>query len=242
MMSGNSASVAAALIAAGLLGIRHGMDCDHIAALGDLVSIEKRPGRSIRLGLAYILGHSLVIAILGSAAICLQLALPPAIDRWMERLVGFTLVVFSVAIAYSLIASRRNSRCHGRSRADLLMAGFGWLRARFCRLSAARNEVAEKTRSMANRSSFVVGIIHGFAAETPTQILLFLMTAQLGGAALGLTALFVFILGMGIMNTLLCVLMEQVFLTTASSEKFQRAISCISAGYSFAVGVFMLAR
>ena len=32
----------------------------------------------------------------------------------------------------------------------------------------------------ANRSSVVVGIIHGFGAETPSQLLLLLMTAKLG--------------------------------------------------------------
>ena len=110
MMHGNSASLAAALTAAALLGVRHGLDCDHIAALGDFVSIEKQVGHSIRLGLAYIAGHSLVIAILGSAAICMQLAWPATGDRWMKRAVGFTLVAFSIYIGHSLatIATARS--------------------------------------------------------------------------------------------------------------------------------------
>ncbi|HVH87705.1 MAG TPA: hypothetical protein VM912_13340 [Terriglobales bacterium] len=105
MMHGNPASLAAALTAAALLGVRHGLDCDHIAALGDFVSIEKQVGHSIRLGLSYIAGHSLVIAILGSAAICTQLALPATVDRWMERALGFTLVAFSIYIGHSLVRS-----------------------------------------------------------------------------------------------------------------------------------------
>lgn len=236
-----SDSLAAALAAAALLGVRHGMDCDHIAALGDLVNIERRVGHSVRLGLAYIAGHSLVIAILGSAAICMQLALPPTIDRWMGRLVGFTLVAFSLYIGYSLVRSRRHIHFHGQSRATLLMAGFRWLLARFGRRCGRSTVSATASSKYANHSSFFVGIIHGFGAETPTQILLFLMTAKLGGVPAGLLALLLFVLAMGIVNTLLCVVMAQMFLKTASSRKLQRALSGITAGYSLVIGTIMLA-
>jgi high-affinity nickel permease len=113
MIHVSSPSLVAGLTAAALLGARHGMDCDHIAALGDFVSIEKRVGHYIRLELIYIAGHSLVIATLGSAAIAMQFALPPAIDRWMGRMVSFTLVAFSVWIGYSLVRSRGHGEFHG---------------------------------------------------------------------------------------------------------------------------------
>lgn len=65
------------------------------------------------------------------------------------------------------------------------------------------------TAKSAHRSSFVVGIIHGFGAETPTQLLLVLMTAKLGGVGVGLLGLLLFIFDMGRVNTLLCVVMAQ---------------------------------
>jgi high-affinity nickel-transport protein len=122
------------------------------------------------------------------------------------------------------------------------IAGFRWLLARFglpCRRNA--NSTTAAPSRYANHSSFAVGVIHGFGAETPTQLLLFLLTAKLGGVVVGLLALLLFILGMGIVNTLLSVVMAQVFLKTASSHKFQRILSGITAGYSFAVGTIMLA-
>ena len=238
MMQFTSTSLVAGLTAAALLGARHGMDCDHIAALSDLVSMEKRMGRSVRLGLAYIAGHSLVIAMLGSAAIYSQVALAATVDRYVEHVVGFSLVAFSLYIGYSLVRSRH---FHSQSRADMLMAGLRWVLAR-CNLRCSRNNSASMaTNRYMHRSSFVVGIIHGFGAETPTQLLLFLLTAKLGGVAVGLLALVLFILGMGIVNALLCVLMAQMFLKTASSYKLHRALSGITAGYSFAIGTMMLA-
>ena len=47
-------------------------------------------------------------------------------------------------------------------------------------------------------------MIHGLGAETPTQILLFLMVANLGGTAAGLLGLLMFIVGLLAMNTLMC--------------------------------------
>ena len=36
------------------------------------------------------------------------------------------------------------------------------------------------------RSVFVIGVIHGLGAETPSQLMIFLLAANLGGAALGM--------------------------------------------------------
>lgn len=55
-----------------------------------------------------------------------------------------------------------------------------------------------------SRSTFLVGVIHGLGAETPTQILLFLMAANLGGTGAGLLGLLMFIVGLLVMNTLMC--------------------------------------
>ena len=53
-------------------------------------------------------------------------------------------------------------------------------------------------------STFLVGVIHGLGAETPTQLLLFLLAANLGGTWSGLLGLFMFIVGLVVMNTLMC--------------------------------------
>jgi hypothetical protein len=237
------ANLVAALSAAALLGVRHGLDCDHIAALGDLVSMERNIGHSIRLGLAYIAGHSLVIAGLGSAAVCLQLSLPAVVDLWMGRLVGATLVLFSIWIGISLLRRPGHGHHHAPSRARLLIAGARWLGVRIRRW-LGRGEIAgtsptEKTE-YGSYSSFAIGIIHGFGGETPTQVLLFLMVAKLGGVRFGLLGLGLFILGMAAVNTLLCVVLARMFRRGAASLGFQRILTGITAGYSFVIGTMLL--
>src|SRR5947209_11308003 len=80
-----------------LLGCRHGLDWDHIAAITDLTATDSVQGhhrrrRSLGLAFWYCVGHRLVIALLGLAVAVLGLALPPGVDRVFEFVVGGTLL------------------------------------------------------------------------------------------------------------------------------------------------------
>ena len=87
-----------ALLSAAVLGFRHGLDYDHIAAITDISSVQSKARDAMRFGLLYVAGHATTIAILGSAAVVFRIALPPSSDRWAERLVGITLLVLGVYV------------------------------------------------------------------------------------------------------------------------------------------------
>src|ERR1700730_1720681 len=224
-----------------LLGVRHGLDCDHFAALSDLITLERRPGHSMQLGLAYIAGHSLVISLLGSMAVCLQLALPPAADRWMERLVGATLVALSGYLLVMLLRTRNHVHFQSRSRVMLLIDGVLWFYGHLRRWLGLKGEiVAQRESGYGLKSIFLIGLIHGFGAETPTQLVLFFMTARIGSVALGLAGLLLFIVGMATVNTLVCVVLARLLYGGAKYGTFQRLLSGFTAMYSVVVGVFFL--
>src|SRR5512143_676347 len=69
MMPTATTAFGLALVAAFLLGLRHGADYDHIAAITDLGSSERRPAGAMRLGLLYALGHAVTVFVLGMAVI-----------------------------------------------------------------------------------------------------------------------------------------------------------------------------
>src|SRR5207248_8363335 len=87
-----------ALVSAAVLGFRHGLDYDHIAAISDISSVQARPRDAMRYGLLYVAGHAATVAVLGSAAVIFRISLPPASDRWAERLVGVTLLVLGLYV------------------------------------------------------------------------------------------------------------------------------------------------
>ena len=239
-----SSTLELALLSCALLGLRHGFDYDHLAAISDITSIQRTWREGMRLGLLYALGHALTVALLGTAVILLHLSLPHNMDAIGERLVGATLIILAV---YVLVSSfRRKPGAHDhvipRSRIALLITG-----ARYTawRIRTLVNPNAPKPDSFAFRydrsSVFVVGIIHGLGAETPSQLLLFLLAANLGGTSKGFFGLLSFIAGLLVMNTLMTASASGIFATSTHRPRLQTLVTSLTAAYSFIIGaIFVL--
>jgi len=120
------------LVTALLLGFRHGIDWDHIAALTDITSSQEEPRRSMWFATLYALGHALVVFLLGFAAIVFAQRLPDGVDAIMERWVGATLVILGCYVFYAVARHGRDFRM--RSRWMLMFSGVRrgvhWLRRR----------------------------------------------------------------------------------------------------------------
>ena len=230
-----------ALISAAGLGFRHGLDYDHIAAITDISSVQNRARDAMRYGLLYVSGHATTVALLGAAAIVFRITLPAASDRWAERLVGITLLLLGIYVLGTFF--RPSTHSHGpRTRITLLLNGLLWIYWRLTRLfGGTRVEAPQIFKSgYGTTSTFLVGVIHGFGAETPTQILLFLMLANLGGTGPGLLGLLMFLVGLLAMNTLMCASAAGLFSATLARPTAMRALTLVTSAYSIIVGMVFL--
>jgi hypothetical protein len=237
-----------ALLSAAVLGFRHGLDYDHIAAITDISSVQLKARDAMHYGLLYVAGHATTVALLGSAAVVFRIALPAASDRWAERLVGLTLLVLGLYVlgtflrpsfvGSSTLGSSTHGHSHPRTRITLLVNAALWIYWRLSRIfGGTRVEAPQVFKDgYGTSSTFLVGVIHGLGAETPTQILLFLMAANLGGTAAGLLGLLMFIVGLLVMNTLMCGVAAGLFsadkvltwLSPAGSQNpFSRALGSV---------------
>jgi high-affinity nickel permease len=228
------------LISCAVLGFRHGFDYDHIAAISDITSVQQKPSSAMRLGLLYAAGHAAMIALLGSLVVLFQLSLPHRLDSWAERLVGLTLIVLAIYVMGSLVWG--NHHAIPPSRAALIIRGYRRLRRRFYparqdAISATNEEDLNYTGPIA----FGVGVIHGLGAETPSQLALFLLAANLGGVAKGIGGMAMFLAGLLVMNTLMMASACGLFHGSAPHPKVMRFFVGLTAVYSFVVGcVFLL--
>ncbi len=235
-----------ALLSCLLLGLRHGFDYDHLAAITDITSVQRSWREGMRLGLLYALGHALTVALLGTAVILLHLSLPARMDAIGERMVGATLIVLAIYVLASLWRSREHlsSAQHmhpPRSRIALLVSGarHAWWRLR--QLAGSAAPPPDPFRFQYDQGSvFTVGIIHGLGAETPSQLLLFLLAANLGGTSKGLVGLLAFIAGLLIMNTVMTASASGIFAGSTHRPRVQAAITSLTAVYSFAIGTVFL--
>ncbi len=96
------------------LGLRHGVDWDHIAAIADLSSSSETRRRGFVLSMLYALGHGVVVFALGTLAIAFGAAIPESLDVWMGRVVGITLIALGAWILLELARRGRDFRLRSR--------------------------------------------------------------------------------------------------------------------------------
>ena len=236
----NPVSLRVALLSAAVLGFRHGLDYDHIAAITDISSVQSKARDAMRFGLLYVAGHATTVAILGSAAVVFRIALPPSSDRWAERLVGITLLVLGLYVLGTFF--RPSSHSHGpRTRITLLINGVLWVYWRLSRIFGGTRVEAPQVfkNGYGTSSTFLVGVIHGLGAETFTQVSLFMAAASLGGMA-GLLGLAAFIVGLLFMNTLMCASAAGLFSASLAKPGAMRALTLATSAYSIVVGAIFL--
>ncbi len=221
--------------------MRHGFDYDHLAAITDITSVQRGWREGMRLGLLYALGHACTIAVLGVAVVVFRLALPVHLDAIGERVVGATLLLLTAYILVTFFRSRPGHR-HPTSRIALLVSGARYLHWRVQRLSDASLPRPQAFQFQYGQSSvFTIGILHGLGAETPSQLVLFLLAAHLGGTSRGVFGLLCFIAGLLVMNTLMTASASGVFAGAVHRPRVQSAVTLLTAAYSFAIGlVFVL--
>jgi len=229
-----------ALSTATLLGFRHGFDYDHIAAITDVVSVQTSRRDAMKLGMIYAFGHALMVAALGFLVIVLGIRLPAGADRWAERLVGLTLLLLGAYIISTLVF--RPAHHLPKSRYMLLHEGYhrakmAWKRPE----EGAARPAYSPPQSFSGRSVFVVGIVHGLGAETPSQLMIFLLAANLGGALLGMAGLGMFLAGLLIMNALMTASAAGVFGVSRHRPKVQRAVFALTGAYSLVMGLVFIA-
>jgi high-affinity nickel-transport protein len=120
------------VVSAFAFGFRHGIDWDHIAAITDITSSQDDRRRALFFGTLYVLGHALVVFVLGILAIVAGDRLPQGVDRFMGPVVGVTLILLGVYVFVSLVRHGRDFRL--RSRWMLIFAGVRkgarWVRRR----------------------------------------------------------------------------------------------------------------
>src|SRR5262247_258181 len=79
-----------------LLGMRHALEPDHLAAVTTLVSRERSSIRAAMLGACWGLGHTLALVVVGALLIVLRKEMPAALTEVFELGVAVMLIALGV--------------------------------------------------------------------------------------------------------------------------------------------------
>jgi cytochrome c biogenesis protein CcdA len=81
-----------------LLGIRHAMEADHVAAVASIISDKNSLKQSLKHGAAWGMGHTITLFIFGSAVIIFGSSISQNLAHWLEFAVGVLLVVLGLDV------------------------------------------------------------------------------------------------------------------------------------------------
>ena len=222
------------------LGFRHGFDYDHMIAITDVANTQERKKQAIFLTLFYSLGHALSVIAIGASIILLGIVVPQILDDLMSKAVGATLVILGLYITYHL-ARKGQKEFRAATRFTIIANGilyvYSKLGSKLLGRTIQQRWVFEN--GYGKHSSFVVGVIHGIGAESPTQIAIFAMSLGFG-IILGVTALVVFVSGIIISNLIFGVMISSGFIRSLKSYQIYKYTSIVSAATSLFVGSLMI--
>ncbi len=160
-----------------LLGMRHALEPDHLAAVSTLVSDERSTIRAAWLGLCWGAGHTLALLIVGAVLVVLRAELPASAATTFE----FGVAVMLVALGLRTIAQAARHGMDGPS----WLHRHGWIVHRH---AGAQPHVHIGKWTMARRP-LVIGAIHGLAGSGALTALV-LATLPSTAARLAYMALF----------------------------------------------------
>jgi ABC-type nickel/cobalt efflux system permease component RcnA len=176
-----------------VLGLRHALDVDHLAAVSTLVGRGRGLWRSALLGAAWGLGHTASLLTVAVGVVALHTEIPPVLAQGLELAVAAMLVALGVRLLATVLrggALHAHVHTHGRG-------------------PHAHPHLHTGTRDdhdhvPGGRRSFVVGLVHGLAGSAS---LMLSVAASIPSPALALTYVAVFgagsIGGMMAMSTLM---------------------------------------
>ena len=205
-----------------ILGLRHGLDADHITAIDNLVRLYSADRKAMFVGTGFSIGHS--IAVVGEMVLIILVIGRVSVEgiAYIGSIIG--IAALAVIGVFNIVATKRM----GRNWSSIL-AG------------RVLNRIDSKVKSPL-LSSMIVGMVFGLGFDTATQISALVLSA-VASATLGiqyalLLALF-FTIGMISVDTLDSIVLRNAF-SRLMGKSYFKGVSYALSGAAIAVASLAL--
>ena len=182
-----------------LLGLKHALDADHVAAILTIATENRTFWRSSLIGFCWGVGHTVILLVVGTAVLLFKLTIPSAWAKLFEVAVGLMLVGLGLSVAFALWRERVHLHAHWHEHGEQH-------RHLHSHSRGAHHDHLHRFRL--EYKSLAVGMVHGLAGSAA---LLLLVLAAVPSLGVGLVYILVFGAGS---------ILGMVFLATAMSIPF----------------------
>lgn len=219
------------------IGMQHALEADHVAAVSSLVSGDRNVRHMALHGAVWGVGHSLILMIIGGAAVLLGLSLEPAFSNWLELCVGLMLILLGSHVLYRMWRDRVHFHSHRHADGSTHFHAHShkgeWVAHT---QSGHHHEHPDKSWIR----PLIVGMMHGLAG---TAAVVVLTAAAQTSPAVGLAYIGVFgigsIVGMAAVTTLIAL---PISMTAATLTRTNRTLQAFIGTATIAVGGAVVLR
>lgn len=217
-----------------LLGMRHALEADHLAAIASLVTGDRSLRRAALRGALWGVGHTLTLLIVGGGCLLLDAGLAEPLARGAELLVGLMLLVLGLDVLRRM--RRRKVHVHPHRHAD----GTRHVHAHSHAGEAGHDPDHHEHDHSPPRRALAIGLVHGLAGSAA---LLLLTLQTVGSVRLGLAYIGLFglgsILGMAALSAAIAV---PLGLSARLLQRVHRGLEGAVAVATLAAGAWVLVR
>jgi ABC-type nickel/cobalt efflux system permease component RcnA len=187
-----------------LIGMKHAMEVDHVAAVASLATRSRSVGETARFGIAWGLGHTATLFAVGTAVLLADTVVPERIASALELVVGMMLIGLGIDVLARMWRQRTHFHAHAHDGNPHFHA--------HKHANAPRHDTAAHRhahpRGLPLRA-LMVGLVHGMAGSA-ALVLLALSTIQ--SVWLGVAYILLFglgsVVGMGVLSCAIAVPMR----------------------------------
>lgn len=144
-----------------IIGMRHALEADHVAAVAALVSDKSSTRETARHGALWGLGHTLTLFILGGGVLVLGIATPAPLEQWLEFGVGILQVLLGLDVLWRLRRGGVQLKPHRHG---------GYRHVHAVRNARPGTPAKHEHRPLPPRA-LLVGMMHGMAGSAALVVL-----------------------------------------------------------------------
>ncbi len=226
----NAATPAGLLLLGLVIGLRHSMEADHVAAVSTIVASNNMSKfRAPMLGVLWGIGHTASLFVAGLIVLLLAISIPEQVSGMMEFGVGIMLVFLGVTALTGFRLSRllngmiqRGRHAHVHAHEDIGLVH--------------KHKHEHKENHKHGHKSLIVGMVHGMAGS---GALMLVVLSTINSVPLGLAYIAIFgagsIASMAAMSTLIGLPFAKT-----RNHNLSRMLKYVSAVIALAIGIGMM--
>ncbi|MEZ5429120.1 MAG: sulfite exporter TauE/SafE family protein [Pyrinomonadaceae bacterium] len=212
-----------------LLGLKHAVEADHLAAVSTIVAERRSILSSTLIGGFWGIGHTLSLFLVGALVIFLKLRISESVEARLEAIVGGMLVLLGIN-ALRKLWRKETLHVHAHDHEG----------RQHIHIHTHEDEKREETHHFMRFTprSIAIGMVHGLAGSAG---LMLLIVPTISSPAIALLYILIFGIGsIGGMMLMSLLIGLPLHLTAGKFEVLNRSILGIAGVFSFCLGIFII--